>query len=62
MAGIGCVDCHTSIERLARYDFFAAERRDLRMRDGFEAALRARYPLAAECDAAVLFDLRGPTP
>jgi hypothetical protein len=51
-----------SAEPLARYDFFAAERRDLRMQDGFEAALRARYPLAAECDAAVLFDLRGPTP
>jgi hypothetical protein len=38
--------------------FFAAERRDLRAPPGFLEALRARYPLAAECESALLFDLR----
>jgi hypothetical protein len=38
--------------------WFVAERRDLDHLDGYEAALRERFPVAAECQAAVLFDLR----
>lgn len=40
--------------------FFAAERRHLRESADLEARLRGRYPVRAECDAALLFDLRGP--
>jgi hypothetical protein len=52
-----------SIESVAEHAargaaFFAAERRDLKQPPGFLDALRARYPLAAECDSALLWDLR----
>lgn len=39
-------------------EYFVAERWDLHRLPGYEAELRARYPVAAECEAAVLFDLR----
>jgi hypothetical protein len=38
--------------------WFVAERRDLHHVPGYEEALRARFPVAHECQAAILFDLR----
>jgi hypothetical protein len=38
--------------------WFIAERRDLHRLPGYETELRARFPVAAECEAAVLFRLR----
>jgi hypothetical protein len=42
--------------------WFVAERRDLYHHEGYEAALRQRFPVAAECEAAILFDLREARP
>lgn len=38
--------------------WFVAERDALNQAKGFEAELRAAYPIAGQCDAALLFDLR----
>ena len=57
-----CAEGQT-VERVGEYaargaEFFAAERRDMREPPGFLDALKVRYPLAAACDSALLFDLR----
>ena len=53
-------DVRSHIEALAARGaaFFVAERRDLGRKPGLEEALRARHPLMASCEAALLFDLR----
>jgi 4-amino-4-deoxy-L-arabinose transferase-like glycosyltransferase len=42
--------------------FFVAERRDLLLPPGFEAALRARHAVVAECDLALLLRLDARSP
>jgi hypothetical protein len=39
-------------------EYFIAEKRHLALNPGLEAALRARYPVLAECPIALLFDIR----